>query len=260
MRRTNNSLGASGAGNKTMAIVAIVATLGCLWITAFLLLGGEEQSSSPNDSAPAPETTAAEPAPAEPTTDRPESDPTGGEDFAASSTDEPEAVDVDRNAQQQATPGQKPNVKLPDESVDYDPLGTGADSESLTETEKGRVELAAEQFVIHAYGFTGNGKDGQFEYETGVSQHVDAATFYDSPGTQPLAELAKKIKSGGITSTASMDSFSIQTAKPGRVDGTATFTVESPDGSVTYAQDLTLTKTGNLWRVGAAQEIEEATR
>ena len=207
-----------------------------------------------------PETTAAEPAPAEPTTDLPESDPAGGEDFAASSPDEPEVVDVDRNTAQQEKPGQQQNASLPDESVDYDPLGTGAGSESLTETEKGRVELAAEQFVIHAYGFTGNGKDGQFEYETGVSQHVDAATFYDSPGTQPLAELAKKIKSGGITSTASMDSFSIEATSPARVDGTATFTVESPDGSVAYEQELTLTKTGNLWRVGAAQEINEATR
>lgn len=261
MRRTNNSLGASGAGGKNAAIVAVVFTLGCLWIAAFLLLGGEEQSSSPKDSAPAPETTAAEPTTANPESNVPESNPQGGEDFAASDAEEPEAVEVDRDApQQQANPADSPSTKAPEKAVDYDPLGTGAEPKDLTETEKGRVELAAEQFVIHAYGFTGKGKDGQFEYEGGVSRYVDATTFYDSPGTEPLAELSKKIKADGITSTASMDSFSMETRKPGSVGGTATFTVESPDGTVTYSQQLTLTKTGSIWRVGTAQKINEATR
>lgn len=261
MRRSNHSIGANAGGGKTMAIVAIVVTLGCLWIAALMLLGGGEQASSPEEAAPVPETTAAESAPAETASNLPDTDPQGGKDFAASAPEDPEPVEVDRDTpQQQERPTNSPNAKLPDKSVDYDPLGTGADQSALTETEKGRVELAAEQFVIHAYGFTGKGKDGQFEYETGVSQHVDAATFYDSPGTEPLAELSKKIKSDGITSTASLDSFSVETAKPSSVGGTATFTVESPDGSVTYSQKLTLTKTGSLWRVGTAQQINEATR
>ena len=261
MRRNNHSLGANAGGGKTMAVVAIVVTLGCLWIAAFMFLGGGEQTSSTDDTAPVPEKTAVESSSEGSTGNLPDQDPEAGEDFAASAPEEPEAVEVGRDTPRQRPQSSgTPNANIPDTAVDYDPLGTGADQSSLTETEKGRVELAAEQFVIHAYGFTGKGEDGQFEYETGVSRYVDAATFYDSPGTEPLAELSKKIGAGGITSTATLDSFSVGAVKPGSVEGTATFTVESPDGSVTYAQKLTLTKTGSLWRVGAAQQINEATR
>jgi hypothetical protein len=244
-----------------MAIVANVVTLGCLWIAAFMLLGGGEQTSSPDAAAPAPEKTAVESSGEDSTSNLPEQDPEAGEDFAASAPEEPDAVEVDRaNPRQQTQSANRPNNNVPDKAVDYDPLGTGAEQSTLTETEKGRVQLAGEQFVIHAYGFTGKGEDGQFKYEGGVSRYVGAATFYDSPGAEPLAELSKKIGSGGITSTASLESFSIGAVKPGSVDGTATFTVESPDGSVTYSQKLKLTKTGSLWRVGAAQQINEETR
>lgn len=243
-----------------MAIVASVVTLGCLWIAVFMLLGGGEQASSTDDAAPVPEKTMLESSDEDSTSNLPKQDPEAGEDFAVSAPEEPEAVYVDRDTPRQRQQSSGTANNIPDKAVDYDPLGTGADQTSLTETEKGRVELAAEQFVIHAYGFTGKGEDGQFQYETGVSRYVDAATFYDSPGAEPLAELSKKIGAGGITSTATLDSFSLGAVKPGSVEGTATFTVESPDGSVTYAQKLTLTKTGSLWRVGAAQQINEATR
>ncbi|QIN81156.1 hypothetical protein GBA65_20985 (plasmid) [Rubrobacter marinus] len=61
----------------------------------------------------------------------------------------------------------------------YDPLGTGAEPGDLSETERGRVEMAATNFVLAAYGYKG---DKQQEYSTVLNRTIFPWTFYESPG------------------------------------------------------------------------------
>lgn len=251
MRRTSTTPagGPSGrwSGPRLLALLAIICTLAAVWILALALLGEDTRDAAApgNASAPANEETTPSSAPA-PATDV---EPPGAEEVDR----EPAESSPERSGADEA-----PARGEPDEPGNYDPLGTGASSSDLSETEKGRIELAAGQFVIHAYGFTGRGAKARKQYEAGISRTVLVPGFYDSEGAAVLAGLARKVEADGTRSTAHLVSFEFDASTLTEARGAATFVVRSGGGEQRYLQDLRIGRRGDIWRVAGAGPIRAA--
>lgn len=248
-----------------MPIVAIALALLAAWVLAVTLFGGNDEASTTNTSRNDSPTRAA-------------TTPAAGSTREALTTGtsktetDPRQVDVKRdpnkdlnkgpgsssagNQGPKTTPEPPEGQVIPESGPTYNPLGKDIRPNTLTETQSGRIELAATQFAVHAYGFTGKGKKARYDYEAGVSRSVVAPDFYESPGARALADLAKRIESQGISSTAHMDSFEVTTAQPESVKGTMAFTVESAAGKKQYTQELLFKASGALWRVESAGDIK----
>jgi hypothetical protein len=263
MRRRNHNTLSGGSGSRVariMPIAAVALALIAAWVLAITMLGGQEKASSEAPVPPATTTEAAETAAApgddSTTASAPEDGaPESGSDPGGS--EEPEAVEVERETPAPAPVPKKPvGQVIPEEPPTYNPLGKEIGPNDLTETQRGRVELAASQFVVHAYGFTGKGEKASRDYEAGISRSVVAPVFYESPGAGALAKLARQIEAEGVQATASLDSFEVSQAAPEKVRGTARFTVESDAGTNSYAQELLLENSGAIWRVEQAGEIQ----
>lgn len=144
----------------------------------------------------------------------------------------------------------------------YDPLGKDAPSGALTETQKGRVELAATNFVTYAYGYTG---DDLSEYQRNLNRVALFPDFYSSPGAEAVRDFQEDIQKGGVKSAAVLESFEIEDQTPATVRGVAYFVVGErylKAGAVAgevnrYAQPLNLQSFGPHWKVVATGEREE---
>ena len=249
-----------------MPIAAVALALIALWLLAITMLGGQEKASS---EAPPAATTerkekvahsaeaGADAGGGSTTVTNTEDGATGSASDAGPGSEEPEAVEVERR-RPAAEPVAKKSVGqiIPEDASTHNPLGKEIDPNDLTETQRGRVELAASQFVIRAYGFTGKGKEASMDYEAGLSHSVVAPVFYESPGAVVLAELAGQIESEGVRATAYLESFDVSRTAPESVGGTARFTVESDAATKSYTQDFLLENSGAIWRVKEVGEIQ----
>ena len=252
MRRTSTTPAGGpsgrGSGPRILARLAIICTLAAVWTLALALLGEDTPDAAAPGKASAPASEEANPstAPAPATgVEAPGAEEVEREPAAASS---PKRSDADA-----ATARGEPN-----EPGNYDPLGTGASSSDLSETEKGRVELAAGQFVIHAYGFTGRGAKARKQYEAGISRTVLVPGFYDSEGAAILAGLARRVEADGTRNTAHLVSFEFDASTLTEARGAATFVVRSGGGERRYLQDLRIGRRGEIWRVVGAGPVRAA--
>ena len=279
MRRRGTNLDGSSSGpGWLMPALAVVLALAAAWVLALTLLGGGETTGQPEQGS----ATTVEPTPAAAST-TPEkvittdtgpgspgvstNDPVAKEGDSgpgsASSEQEsggdsptPSAVEVDRKQAPPPVPKKPEGQVIPKGQPKYNPLGKDIHPNQLTETQRGRVELAASQFVVHAYGFSGKGKSAGVKYEQGISRSVVAPVFYESPGAVPLAKLEKQIESTGVQSTAYLDSFDVQEVSPKTIKGAVRFTTKNPSSQKSYTQELLMQSSGAIWRIREAGEIK----
>lgn len=233
-------------GGRLRAFAAIGVSLALLWTVAILML-----ASGPDGATPAANAENGGPAAT--------AEDTAG---AARSTGpkgpgvmEGQPVAGDREG---LPPGagerEPPEGGVHEEPALHDPLGTGARPGELSETERGRVEQAASQFVIYAYGYSGDDPD---QYTAGVNQAVIPDSFYESPGAAYVEEFARRVESGGTRSTATLRAFEIREVSGERAAGVARFTIEDPSGTKRLSQELHVRRLGAIWRVSAAGVMEE---
>ena len=137
--------------------------------------------------------------------------------------------------------------------------GTG----SLSVVERGRAEQAASQFVVYAYGYTG---DDVEQYEAYVNQAVVPDSFANSPGAAHVEDFARKVEATGTESSVIPQSVEVSPAGPGERPGEAeaqanarvTFELRDPSGRTLITQNLRVVALGDVWRVAYAGELEEA--
>ena len=141
-----------------------------------------------------------------------------------------------------------------EEPAGHDPLDTGAKPGDLTETEKGRIELAASNFVVYAYGYTG---DDEAEYNKNINRILFPWSFYESPGGQYLKDYRQRINDGGTKSEARLDDLELVETSPKKTTAKAKFSVQDDTGERRLSQKLTLEPFGAAWRVSEAEEIQD---
>lgn len=139
------------------------------------------------------------------------------------------------------------------EPAGHDPLGTGAEPGDLTETDKGRIETAARNFVTSAYGYTGHEDK---EYTTQLNRFIFPWSFYESPGAKYINEYRQRIRTGGTKSTATLERFELGEKTQKTVKGVAHFRVEDATGTRRMSQELELEPFEPLWRVKAGGEMK----
>jgi hypothetical protein len=225
-------------GGRLKAFAAIGVSLALLWTVAILML-----ASGPDGAAPAANAEKGGPAAtAQDTAGAARSTGSGG---TGAIEGRPVADDRD---------GPAPEGGVHEEPALHDPLGTGARPGDLSETERGRVEQAASQFVIYAYGYSGDDPD---QYTAGVNQAVIPYPFYESPGAAYVEEFARRVESGGTRSTATLQAFEITEVSGERAEGVASFTIEDPSGTKRLSQELRVRRLGAIWRVSGAGIMDE---
>ena len=237
-------LGDNPRGGRLKALAAIGVSLALLWAVAILML-----ASGPDGAAPAANAENGGPAPT--------AQDTAG---AARSTGSGRSSAVEGRPVAGGREGPEGGEREPpeggvhEEPASHDPLGTGAGPGDLSETERGRVEQAASQFVIYAYGYSGDDPD---QYTAGVNQAVIPDPFYESPGAAYVEEFARRIESGGTRSTATLQAFEITEVSGEKAEGVASFTIEDPSGTKRLSQELHVRRLGAIWRVSGAGIMEE---
>ena len=135
-----------------------------------------------------------------------------------------------------------------------DPAGIGARPGGLSDTQKGRILQAASQYVVYAYGYSG---DDVAAYRSGVNLAVVPGEFYSSPGADYVEDFERRVRSGGTESTAVLESFELQQASAEAVTGIAYFTISDASGEHRLSQELEVVRLESIWRVAAAKEMEE---
>ena len=233
---------------RLKAFAAIGVSLAVLWVVAILML-----ASGPDGAAPAASAENGDPAAtAEDTAEYTAARSTGPKGSGAIQG-RPVADDHEGPARG-AGEREPPEGGVLGEPALHDPLGTGARPGDLSETERGRVEQAASQFVIYAYGYSGDDPD---QYTAGVNQAVIPDPFYESPGAAYVEEFARRVESGGTRSTATLQDFEITEVSGERAEGVARFTIEDPSGTRRLVQELHVRRLGAIWRVSGAGIMEE---
>lgn len=194
----------------------------------------------------------------------------GGGDTAAESApgaappeEAPPATTAEKKPPVEAEPVSRPNgesneATTPPEGATnepgiYDPLETGAKPGDLSETQKRRINMAATNFVLAAYGYTG---DEEKEYTTPLNRTIFPYQFYESPGGAYVKDYRRRIKDGGVKSSAVVDRFELKESSLEEAKGVAHFVVEDDFGERRMTQELTLYPHRAIWRVSAAGEIE----
>lgn len=151
-----------------------------------------------------------------------------------------------------------------DEPAGYDPLGIRGRRIPLTPVDRDRVSAAAAKFVTAAYGYSGQ-RGSREEYLSGINDTVLSPEFYDSEGAAEVRRYSETVQSSGTRSAARMDGFDVESADGDTVEGYAYFaTGDSYDRSgdlmgdeKSYRQELTLVRYGAVFRVKAADEVQE---
>ena len=142
----------------------------------------------------------------------------------------------------------------------YDPLGKAPRAGDLSETDRGRLRLAAFRFVDAAYDFEGSGPKARVSYVADVNWTVDSPEFWESPespGGRAIESVAERAERFGVKNSATFQGFRIEDSSPERVTGTAVFVLDEGDGKATYQQELVLRRWAAVWRVLYAKQLEE---
>ena len=136
-----------------------------------------------------------------------------------------------------------------------DPQGKsgGANTEVASDVDRGRAKHAAQQFVVYAYGYSG---DDRAQYESYVNQAVVPSTFEASPGAEYVQKFAARISSGGTKSTVTPRGAGVLEISPESAEVQVSFDVEDTRGTHALAQRLTVVSLGPVWKVAAARELE----
>jgi hypothetical protein len=216
-----------------------------LWVLAILLLGAGGTSAA-DDGGRSPERTdtgrGSSPAP-----------PTAGEDRRDTAGRDPSFGGGAR--EHGAREGERPTeVHAVDAPEVQDPAGTGARPGGLSDTQEGRILQAASQYVVYAYGYTG---DDVAAYTSGVNQAVVPGKFYRSPGAVYVQDFERRVRSGGTESSAVLESFELQRASAGTATGVAYFTISDTSGEHRLSQELEVVRLDAIWRVASARDMEE---
>lgn len=233
-----DSFGGAGSARRGRTVgvaILVVGVVLTMWVLAFALAGGTQETAQ-GGAAP-------EEAPAATTEERP----------SASEDPPAEAEPVSRPNGKNANEATTPPEGATNEPGGHDPLGTGAKPGDLSETEKGRITMAATNFVLAAYGYTG---ENQREYSTPLNRTIFPWTFYESPGGAYVKDYRRRINDGGVKSSAVVDRFELKETSLEEAKGVAHFVVEDNFGKRRMTQELTLKPHRAIWRVSAAGEIE----
>jgi len=249
--------GQEGTGRRRVIVPAVALVAVLAWGWAVLAWGGGEEGRDPGARAAGPE---------------PLTVPAGGETVGEPAGAAEAATVPEEPAYETTSQGER--VELPErdsgatghgaegEPGVYDPLGTGAQPDDLTRTDRERVRYAAERFVVAAYGYTGS--DGA-EYLAGVSGASLSPDLSLSEGGPEIARYQRQVEETGTRSAARLERFDVTDTRPGEVVGRAYFQTGRSyrddaglEGEIlAYRQKMTLLRTGETWKVGAVGEVEE---
>jgi hypothetical protein len=251
-------LGGGGGSNRKRGLLlgAGVLTVVLLWVLVVFLVGGlvdDEGRSAPDGVAEEEATRSAE------------------KDFEENRKAAEQEEARERKQKKDEAKSKKGDADaVPPATEEHDtlsdPLGTGASSEDLSETGRERIELAASNFVVATYGYTGQGEEALSEYTSKVNLAAMVPEFYESPGSEEVRKHGEQISGEGLESAAEMSEFRLLEQSPERVTGTAHFEVgeafndagELAGDVEAYSQDLELVKWGAGWRVEAAGPRQDA--
>lgn len=246
--------GGGRAGRRRTVVVAVVSLLALIgWGYLVVSWGG-----------PAERTEAGADGSAERTAPSPDDrrEPQDVPDGNARATAPVERIPVEKPAERDVGTHDHPEGAA-HEPGSYDPLGTGASSGDLSETDRERVRFAAAEFVSAAYGYSGENPD---EYNQGVGETVVWPVFYESGGAAEVRRYAGQVERTGTRSAAELTRFEIEGATPGLAAGYAYFetgegrdtrTGELTGEKLAYRQQMTLARSGASWKVKSVGEIEE---
>lgn len=247
MERLSGSGGgrARRSGRSGAALIACgVAVLAAAWFAAVLLLGADAERATRQERQIQQEPTSVEETAAPPTR-------------GAGRSPESRYVEREGGTQGSERPTEEPARDLPEggatnEPGGYDPLGTGAAPGDLSPTERGRVEQAAADYVLYAFGYTGADR---VEYTSAVNLAVVNPEFYETPGAAAVSAFSESVAEGGTESKARLEDFEVGEQDLREVAGVARFSMEGSEGSGTFEQRLTLVKWGSGWKVRAAERM-----
>jgi hypothetical protein len=232
-------------GRKIVIVVAVALLLVALWVLAILLLGAGGTSAedggggSPERADAGQESSAAPPA--------------AGEGRRGAAGRDPSFGGAAR--EEGARDGERPTgVRAVDAPEVQDPAGTGARPGGLSDTQEGRILQAASQYVVYAYGYTG---DDVAAYRSGVNLAVVPGEFYRSPGAVYVEDFERRVRSGGTESTAVLESFELKRASADAATGVAYFTISDTSGEHRLSQELEVVRLDAIWRVASAGDMEE---
>lgn len=226
-------------------MVILVAGAGLVaWVLGIALLGGSADTvaESPSGGAPTAETSTAE---------APEA--TASAPAARRNAPPVQAEPVSRSEGEKPDERTTPEEGAAHEPAGHDPLGTGAEPGDLTETDEGRIEAAARNFVTSAYGYTGREDE---EYRTNLNRFIFPWSFFESPGAKYINEYRQRIRTGGTKSTATLERFELGEKTQKTVKRVAHFRVEDASGTRRLSQELELEPFEPVWRVKAGGEIK----
>ena len=232
-------------GRKFVIVIAVALLLVALWVLAVLLHGAGGTSAADGGKRSPERADAGRGSSA--------AAPTDGEDRRGAAGRDPS---FSRGAREEtAREGERsPEVHAVDAPEVRDPAGTGARPGGLSDTQKGRILQAASQYVVYAYGYSG---DDVAAYRSGVNLAVVPGEFYSSPGADYVEDFERRVRSGGTESTAVLESFELQQASAEAVTGIAYFTISDASGEHRLSQELEVVRLESIWRVAAAKEMEE---
>jgi hypothetical protein len=236
-------------GRKLAVAVAAPLLLAALWVLAVLLLGAGGSSAADGGKRSPERADAGRRGSTAPLTDGEDRRGTAGRDPSFSGGAEGEG-----GRQGEREGGQPPKVHAVDAPEVRDPAGTGARPGGLSDTQKGRILQAASQYVVYAYGYSG---DDVAAYRSGVNLAVVPGEFYSSPGAVYVEDFERRVRSGGTESTAVLESFELERASADAARGVAYLTISDASGEHRLSQELELVRLESIWRVAAAKEMEE---
>lgn len=241
-----NRYGAGGAHSsrgKAVLMIVLAGAFLAAWVILFALYGGGGGQASEGGPAAGETTSGA-------------AEPPSGEKTQTAVPGEPVSrlEDGEDGGPGDGRRGGKTSPGAKNEPGGYDPLGTGAEPGDLSETEEGRVTMAATNFVLKAYGYSG---DEEKEYTGPLNRYIFPWSFYESPAGATIKDYRRRIGSGGVQSSAVMERFEIKETSLEEAKGVAHFVVEDDFGKRKLTQELTLKPYEAVWRVAQGGDVEQ---
>jgi hypothetical protein len=232
-------------GRKFVLVVVAALLLVALWALEILLLGAGGTGAADAGGRSAERADGGRGSSAAPPTDGRDKRETAGRDLSLGGRAQEEGA---RDGEQ------RPEVRAVDAPEVQDPAGTGARPGGLSDTQEGRILQAASQYVVYAYGYTG---DDVAAYRSGVNLAVVPGEFYRSPGAVYVEDFERRVRSGGTESTAVLESFELERASAEAATGVAYFTISDASGEHLFSQELEVVRLDAIWRVASAGDMEE---
>jgi hypothetical protein len=232
-------------GRKLAVAVAAALLLVAIWVLAILLLDAGTTSAADDGKRASEGADAGRGGSAAPPTD-------GEVGRGAAARDPSSSGGADGEV---AREGERPpEVHAVDAPEVRDPAASGARAGGLSDTQKGRILQAASQYIVYAYGYSG---DDVAVYTSGVNLAVVPGEFYRSPGAVYVEDFERRVRSGGTESTAVLESFELERASADAARGVAYFTISDASGDHRLSQELEVVRLEAIWRVASAGDMEE---